>query len=52
MKGSFAAFAVVILGASSLVMAQEIQWHTDYETARAEARKANKPMLIEFRCAP
>jgi hypothetical protein len=52
MKPSLVAFAAVLLGASSLAKAQEIHWHTDYRSAREEARKANKPILLEFRCSP
>ncbi len=27
-------------------------WHTSLEAARAEARKANKPIMLVFRCDP
>lgn len=27
-------------------------WRTDYAAARAEARKAGKPLLVVFRCEP
>jgi hypothetical protein len=27
-------------------------WHTDYATARAEARKTGKPIMLVFRCEP
>lgn len=27
-------------------------WHSDYATARAEARKTGKPILLVFRCEP
>ena len=52
MRGSLLAFAVVLLGASFQTAAQDIHWHTDYQTALEEARKANKPILLAFRCAP
>jgi hypothetical protein len=52
MRGSFIAFAVALLGVSSQAIAQDIHWHTEYQTALEEARKANKPILLAFRCAP
>jgi hypothetical protein len=27
-------------------------WFTDYETARAEAKRTGKPLMIVFRCEP
>lgn len=27
-------------------------WHTDYTTARAEARRTGKPIMLVFRCEP
>ena len=27
-------------------------WHTDYATARAEAKRAGKPLFVTFRCEP
>jgi hypothetical protein len=27
-------------------------WHTDYEAAKAEARKTGKPIFLVFRCEP
>ncbi len=27
-------------------------WHTDYATAKAEANRTGKPMLLVFRCEP
>ena len=27
-------------------------WHTDYATARAEARRTGKPLFVTFRCEP
>jgi hypothetical protein len=27
-------------------------WRLDFESARAEARRANKPMFLVFRCEP
>lgn len=28
----------------------DLMWRTDLEAARAEARKAGKPLLVVFRC--
>jgi len=30
----------------------KLGWHTDYATAKAEARRAGKPILLVFRCEP
>jgi len=27
-------------------------WYSDYQLARAEARRTGKPMLVVFRCEP
>lgn len=27
-------------------------WHTDYASARAEARRTSKPLMVVFRCEP
>jgi hypothetical protein len=27
-------------------------WHTSWETARAEAQRAGKPLFVVFRCDP
>ena len=27
-------------------------WHTDYDAARAEARRTGKPIFLVFRCEP
>ena len=27
-------------------------WHTDYATARAEAKRTGKPLFVTFRCEP
>lgn len=27
-------------------------WHTDYPSARAEARRTGKPIFLVFRCEP
>ena len=31
---------------------QAFGWHTDYATAKAEAKKAGKPLFVTFRCEP
>ena len=32
--------------------AAKFGWHTDYDAARAEARRAGKPIFLVFRCEP
>jgi hypothetical protein len=27
-------------------------WHTDYASAKAEARRTGKPLFVTFRCEP
>jgi hypothetical protein len=27
-------------------------WHTDYDAAKAEARRTGKPIFLVFRCEP
>jgi hypothetical protein len=27
-------------------------WHTDYTTAKAEAKRTGKPLFVAFRCEP
>ena len=27
-----------------------VKWHTDLQAARREARKANRPLFVVFRC--
>jgi hypothetical protein len=27
-------------------------WHTSYESARAEAKRIGKPLMVVFRCEP
>jgi hypothetical protein len=27
-------------------------WHTDYATAKAEAKRTGKPLFVAFRCEP
>ncbi len=44
-----AAFAIpFILHTSSLVRAQEVDWRSDYNTARREAASKNRPLVIDF----
>jgi hypothetical protein len=31
---------------------QHPRWFSDYQMARAEARKTNRPMFLVFRCVP
>ncbi len=44
--------AAGLLGAIGALQAQDdsIYWFGDYREAVKEARKTNKPMLVEFRC--
>ena len=40
--------AVMAVGAA----AQEIEWHSSYAAALAEARDSGKPLIVAFRCVP
>ncbi len=33
-------------------LAQANGWHSNYDTARAEAQRTGKPLLVVFRCEP
>ena len=48
---------VVSLVIVSSAFAQKVNptatgWHTDYATARAEAKRTGKPLFVAFRCEP
>jgi hypothetical protein len=32
--------------------AAKLGWHTDYDAAKAEARRTGKPIFLVFRCEP
>ena len=32
--------------------ARKAGWHTDYQAAKAEARRSGKPLFVVFRCQP
>ena len=32
--------------------AAKFGWHTDYDAAKAEARRTGKPIFLVFRCEP
>ncbi len=47
----------LLLTAGSAVAAPKLDaakygWHSDYATAKAEANRTGKPMLLVFRCEP
>jgi hypothetical protein len=51
------ALSVVLLAAGSAPAAPKpdatkFGWHTDYNAAKAEARRTGKPMMLVFRCEP
>ena len=58
MTRPLAGLAVVLLAASAAPaqqtgrLAPKFGWHSDYESARAEARKTGKPIFLVFRCEP
>jgi hypothetical protein len=31
---------------------KQFGWHTDYATAKAEAKRSGKPLMVVFRCEP
>ena len=48
---------VVSLVVVSAAFAQKVNpksngWHSDYATARAEAKRTGKPLFVAFRCEP
>jgi len=51
-KGALAALALTIVLAASAVPAKgpSVRWRTDWESARHEARRSGKPLLVVFRC--
>lgn len=51
----FALALVALAGAApptGTASARARGWRTDYAAARAEARKAGKPLFVVFRCEP
>ncbi len=59
MRSLLAASLVVFLGflpaqanEALRTVARAKGWHTDYATARAEARRTGKPLFLVFRCEP
>jgi thioredoxin-related protein len=42
---------VLILTAPRIAPAEEVQWRTDYQAARKEARASNRPMILDFQTA-
>ena len=51
-----AGFCVLLLATAAPAQtgkaATKFGWHTDYEAARAEARRTGKPIFLVFRCEP
>jgi len=48
-------FATLVAAGNSLAAkpdAKKFGWHTDYASAKAEARRTGKPILLIFRCEP
>jgi hypothetical protein len=31
---------------------RKLGWHSDYASAKAEARRSGKPLMVVFRCEP
>ena len=54
--GILAAVAVLTLGATAAAqtgrLALKNGWMTDYQTAKAEAKRTGKPIFLVFRCDP
>lgn len=44
--------ALLTLALAGPLAAQAPAWHTDLARARADARKAGKPLFVVFRCEP
>jgi hypothetical protein len=52
-----AAFAVLLLAGVAdahppKLDAAKFGWHSDYATAKAEAKRTGKPIFLVFRCEP
>ncbi len=47
---------ISVLCLAGMAWAQEaapgLHWYSNYEEARAEAKRTDKPIFLEFRCAP
>lgn len=57
MTRPLAGLAVLLAAASAPAqptgrVAPTFGWHSDYDAARAEARKTGKPIFLVFRCEP
>jgi hypothetical protein len=57
MNRSLAALVLLLLPAAALAQGKrpdpaQYGWHTDYDKARAEARRTGKPIFLVFRCEP
>ncbi len=45
----------LLVNSTSAVEPPELKkfgWHTDYATAKAEAKRSGKPLMVVFRCEP
>jgi hypothetical protein len=52
-----AGFSVLLLATAAAPAqtgkaAAKFGWHTDYDAAKAEARRTGKPIFLVFRCEP
>lgn len=50
-----AVFVSLVLAAPALAQRPNPKasgWHTDYPSARAEAKRTGKPLFVAFRCEP
>lgn len=50
------AVGIVLMARSALAIEPadltKYGWRTDYESARAEAKRSGKPLMVVFRCEP
>jgi hypothetical protein len=57
MNRALAGLALVLLPGTADAQSRKADpaafgWHTDYDAARAEARRTGKPIFLVFRCEP
>ncbi|MEM1440928.1 MAG: hypothetical protein AAGF67_01210 [Verrucomicrobiota bacterium] len=52
MRASLLALPLLALTSANSADGPLLKWHHSYEEALEEARETNKPLFLEFRCAP
>ena len=44
--------AAFLISLALIAPASAAEWHKDYVTAKAEAKRTGKPLFVVFRCEP